>query len=113
MAKLNATLTLEGKSGKSYKFKLFDENTKFKSISAVYLFTKRAENDNGGFSHKYVYIGQAKDLSQRFDNHHKAKCIANNKANCIGVHSCEESELDEIEKDLLLNNKTKCNEKLN
>ena len=106
-------LILKGKSGTPYTFELYTLDSNFEKDSAVYIFTRRYQHDEENVKHDKIYIGQTKDISQRFDNHHKADCIDKHKANCIGIHWCDESDLEEIERDLLLNHKTKCNELLN
>ena len=97
----NQPQTLTGKSGKKYKFLVYALGTEFKPVGAVYAITKRVPNRAGG-SHTVIYIGQTADLSERFDDHHKATCFTRNGANCIGVHQeASEARRLAIEKDLI------------
>ena len=70
MAKLGA-LKLTGASGQTYDFEVYDLNDDFNAVGAVYTITHRARNEDGGYSHTVIYIGETSDLSTRFDDHHK------------------------------------------
>ena len=85
MAKL-ATMTLTGESGQKYAFNVYPFGETFNAIGAVYYISKRTPKQDGAVNHSKIYIGQTKDLSERFDNHHKAKCFADHDANAISVH---------------------------
>jgi hypothetical protein len=104
-----ADATFTGASGKKYSFEVYPFGTTFTAVGAVYAFTVRTVSKGKG-THSFVYIGQTGDLSERFENHHKAKCITKNNPTCICVHgdSNEKSRLD-IEADLLAKNTTLCN----
>ena len=108
MEKLS-TLAITGKSGKQYDFDVYPWGTEFNPLGAVYVITKRIVKDGKG-RHTYIYIGQTADLSERFDDHHKADCFSQNEANCICVHlqSNEKSRLA-IESDLIDGHDTPCN----
>ena len=103
-------LTLTGKSGTNYTFQMYPWGTEFKALGGVYIVTKRAAG-NGGGSHSLIYVGVTGDLSERLDNHHKAKCFKGHGANCVGV-LLEESEKKRlaIEADLLAGYTWPCNE---
>ena len=51
----------------TYKFEVFDINTKFNPVSGIYIFC--ILNRNGNWHP--LYIGEANDLSSRFQRHHK------------------------------------------
>lgn len=106
-----ATLAITGASGKQYDFEAYSWGTTFNPLGAVYVVTKRTVDANNKGYHTYIYIGQTGDLSERFDNHHKADCFSKNSANCICVHlqSSEKSRLA-IESDLIANHSTPCND---
>lgn len=107
MAKLG-TISFEGASGKTYEFNVYPWDTSFKAIGAVYVVTRREKREDTWW-HTRIYIGQTGDLSERFDNHHKAECFEENNRNCICVHREDvEAKREEIEKDLLDNLSTKC-----
>ena len=105
------TITFKGKQN-NYECNIYTLDTNFKAVSAIYVFTNRHKNGDG-ISHTRIYVGKTKDLSQRFDDHHKANCFEKHNANCICIYKCKESELDFIEKDIMSVNTTKCNEQLN
>jgi hypothetical protein len=116
LKKLDKTITYEGFSGVSYKFDIYSMNigkidelcSSFKeNACGIYIFTNRQEQ-NDEFKHKNVYCGKSSTLDTRFNNH-KEEILNKYKANCVSIHSCTEEELDEIEKDILLNNKFPCN----
>lgn len=85
MAKLG-TITLTGQSGTEYKFNIYNWGTNFDEIGAVYYISNRHEDNDDWWTHTKIYIGQTGDLSDRFDNHHKAKCFEDHNANAISVH---------------------------
>ncbi len=115
MGKLtNNVLTIVGKSGKKYTFKLYTIDTKFKPLSAIYLFTERYVSTNNKYNHNLIYCGMTGDLSIRFKDHHKDGCIEKHNANCICIFSVDtEKERKEIETDILEAKSFLCNEVLN
>ena len=108
MAKLT-DVTFVGTSGTKYRFEAYAFGTTFKALGAVYIFTVRTVKDGKG-SHDPIYIGQTGDLSERFDDHHKAKCIKSKNPTCICIHlnDSDKSRLA-IETDLLANRNPPCN----
>ena len=105
------TVTFAGKSGTQYEFTAYSWDTNFnKDYGAVYFITKRAQNNEGGYSHTKIYVGQTEDMSQRFDDHHDAPCFKSKGANCKCVYgeSREEARL-QIEKDLIDKHNPPCN----
>ena len=98
-----------GKSG-SYSFGVYPWGTDFTAIGAVYVITKRTADADTKGTHHFIYLGQTADLSERFDNHHKASCFTKNGANCICIHleGNEKTRLA-IESDLIAGNDTPCN----
>ena len=109
MAKL-ATATWKGKSGRSYEFDVYPIGTTFKALGAVYIFSRRTTDLNGKVTHDLAYIGQTGDLSERFDNHHKAPAIKKRGANAISIHlNGVESQRLNIETDLCRLHNPPCN----
>jgi hypothetical protein len=105
-----ATATWTGQSGENYSFTVYPINTRFRAVGAVYIFSKRTIS-NGSATHRFIYIGETGDLSTRFDNHHKANCIAKNEANCISIHLEDSDDRRlEIETDLCRLHDTPCND---
>ncbi len=113
-------LALKGLSGNQYIFDLYiyDDFSELKSAffakAAVYLFTRRRIT-NYGFTHDLVYLGETDNLSTRFGNHHKEKCISSHFANCIGIHAVSSDDIKRkaIETDILSAYDFPCNEQLN
>ena len=92
------TYDWEGLSGKSYKYYIYQAYN-FKAEPGNYIFA--FESPSGGWIP--IYIGETSDLSERFDNHHKAQCIRDHGATHIHVHlsSDDENVRLEEEKDLI------------
>ena len=92
------TYNWEGLSGKSYKYYIHPICS-FKAAPGNYIFASKS------FSGEWIpiYIGQTSDLSERFDNHHKATCIIDHGATHIHVHvsSDDENVRREEEQDLI------------
>ena len=105
MAKLG-TITFTGVSGIRYTFEIFAWGQAFNPIGAVYFITKC----DGQGNHTSIYVGQTRDLSERFDNHHKASCFQRHGANriCVLVEGQEKRRL-EIETDLIRSYHPPCN----
>ena len=110
MAKISDA-TFHGDSGNTYKFEVWPMNQSFNAVGAVYAVTRRYKNANGGYSHKFIYVGETADLSTRFDNHHKADCFVEENANCICTHrdDDEDSRLAK-EGDLIAKHNPPCND---
>ena len=88
------TVTATGRSGKTYSFTEYPIGTEFQSFGAVYMFLKGRDP---------VYVGQTGDMSERFDDHHKADCIRRRGATVICVLAVSsEAERLAIERDLLM-----------
>jgi hypothetical protein len=71
-----------GKSRKTYEYYIFNLPPNLKAIPGNYIFTK--QNDQGKWVP--VYIGETKDLSERFNNHHKTTCINRKGATHLHAH---------------------------
>ena len=118
---LNTTITIKGMSGTNYIFNVYgfsrfsDLADAFKSIPALYAFTRRFPTSIISYTHDLVYVGETRDLSKRFDNHHKLDCIVRGNANCICIHSFLGSELERLaaEADILNAFNLPCNTKNN
>jgi len=95
-----------GKSGTTYRYSVYDLPPSFNKAAGNYIFAKR--NSEGYWVP--VYIGQTDDLSERFDDHHKATCISRAGATHIHAHAKEdERERLEEEADILAKFSTPCN----
>ena len=86
------TIRLRGLSGNKYDFNVYEWGTRFHGFGAVYYISKRVVKFGGSVSHKKIYIGQADDMSVRFDVHHKAQCFKDNGVNAISVHQDDDKD---------------------
>ena len=105
MAKLG-TITLKGLSGTEYKFNVYKWDTDFDDIGAVYYISNRHKDDDGGWKHTKIYIGQTGDLSDHFDNHHKSECFEDHDVNAVSVHRDDDEDsrlVKEIDLIMVLN----------
>lgn len=99
-----SSINAKGQSGQSYSFDLYPFDTVFNPVSAVYMFLR----DNVA-----LYIGKAKDLSNRMSNHHKEDQAKRLGANRIGVLRVNaDADRDRIERDLIASHQPQCNELL-
>ncbi len=101
------TIQWPDRSGKKYTYWIYKFSAKLKAEAGNYIFAK--ETKSGSWSP--VYIGQTKDLSERFDNHHKMPCIKRHGATHIHAHlnSGHQARLAE-ESDLIEKWNTPCND---
>lgn len=114
MSKLtNSELRIIGFSKSEYRFGIYPIDTIFKDVGGVYIFSNRKLVDNE-YRHTLIYCGKSNSFPIRFQDHHKESCIKRHDANCVCI-LVEDSEdkRDVIEKDILIRNDFKCNDKLN
>ena len=121
MKNLNKVTILKGKSCNKYTFSFFSFDN-FEELSdelneekgALFLFTKRYLK-NGKYVHDYIYLGETSDISTRYGNHHKRRCISSHGSNCIGFFFTDkdEEERNGMDKDILEANVFPCNDKIN
>lgn len=107
MADTTPTISWAGKSGKTYKYRIYKINTKFVKKPGNYVFAKETKPD--WFSP--LYIGQTQDLSSRFTDHHAQECLDRNGVTHITVHVNEDGEQARLDEETDLRNKynTACN----
>ena len=106
-----ADATFNGKTG-TYQFQVYPNDTAFKAVGAVYVFTKRTVDSSGKGSHALLYIGQTESLADRIPNHDKWPCVKKNGGNCICVH-LDHDEASQLRKeaDLRAAHGTPCNDR--
>ena len=109
MAKFR-TVTYTGESGSKYTFTAYSRDSDFNAVGAVYFITRRTGNDEGGYSHTKIYVGETSDLSSRPLSHHRKECFDKHQANCVCllVEDDHETRL-EIELDLRRKYNPPCN----
>ena len=78
-------ITFAGESGQKYLFEIHDLDTEFIALPAVYVITRRYLSSPGKHKHQVIYVGQTEDLSERFDDHHKADCFTSASATSICI----------------------------
>lgn len=77
------TIQWPGKSGRKYKYWIYEIGQSLKAEPGNYIFAKETSPDKW----TPVYIGETQDLSERFDNHHKMACIRQHGGTHICVHT--------------------------
>ncbi len=82
------TVSWPGKSGRKYLYWVYKLPLNIRDDPGNYIFAK--ENSPGKWTP--VYIGETKDLSERFDDHHKMPCIEQNGATHIHVRVNKDGE---------------------
>ena len=104
-------LHLNGKSGKSYTLDTLDLKGSLNSVPGVYIVTREEPQETNGHTHHVIYIGETKDLKQRFANHEKQGCFDQYGANslCFLPESNEETR-KAIEGDLIAQWSPTCND---
>jgi hypothetical protein len=109
MGKL-ATMTLTGKSRRTYSFNVYPRTDRFAAVGAVYFMTVRTVGANGNGTHSWVYVGETGDLSDRPLNHERKPCFDQRGANCLLIHAEENPDIRlSIETDLRLAYNPPCN----
>lgn len=98
---------LNGQSGNRHEFEVFQWGTNFNPVGGIYSVLKILPNGR----YQILYIGQTGDLSERFENHHRANCFSKNGKTHIAVRAegSEQRRLA-IETDLIRNYQTCCNQ---
>jgi len=77
--------SFRGRSGRTYRFRVFPFGTRFRKISGVYVIGSRLHAADGGNQVIPLFVGHTDDFSQPFDQHRKAQGFAEQGANCICV----------------------------
>ena len=75
-----------GKSTIEYRSTVFPFKTKFKEgIAAVYMVTRRFEQEDGTHAHEWLFVGSTPDLRRQFERHEQTFGFNKYKANAICV----------------------------
>lgn len=100
------SISAKGASGTQYNFDVYRWGTSFRPIGGVYLVLKKQPNS----TYTILYVGQTGDLSERFDNHHRAACFTNHGRTHLAMRAeGSEQQRFAIETDLIRNYQTSCN----
>ena len=104
------TVTLTGRSGRHYEFRMYVWNTKFKSLPGVYLVASRSIEPGQKATYAPLFIGAAGDLSKPLKNHPRNDCFQMYYANVVGVLGEErDGEREQIVADLVDSLAPPCN----
>jgi len=79
------TVTLTGKSGQPYEFRIYVWETKFKTVPGVYLVASRSIEPGQKPAYVPLFVGAAADLSKSLKNHPRGECFQMYYANVVGV----------------------------
>jgi len=79
------SVTLTGRSGRAYDFRVYVWDTKFKALPGVYVVASRSVEPGNTPTYAPLFIGAADDLSKAFKNPARADCFQLHYANVIGV----------------------------
>jgi hypothetical protein len=79
------TLTLVGKSGRSYELRIYPLTHRFKRLSAVYAVMERVIEPRSPPKYSTVYVGETENLATVLSGHAKTECFEMYYANTIGV----------------------------
>jgi hypothetical protein len=99
-----------GQSGKEYLYEIYPLDSAFAALPGNYIYAQQAEDG----SWIPIYIAQTRDLHQRLEGHVKLEDAIQNGATHLHAHystSGQASRCSE-ERDLILNWKPVCNERL-
>lgn len=102
------TLIWKGKSGKEYKYWIYDLDATHDAVPANYIFVSKT----GTTYYMPIYIGETEDISERFDSHHKMPCIQRNGATHLCTHKSDADKKVRCteEADLINNYNPTCND---
>ena len=86
----------------TYRSTVFPLKTTFKDgIAAVYMVTRRFEQEDGTFAHEWLYVGSTPNMKRKFISHPMAFGFKKYKANAICVIREEDEKIrKEIHADL-------------
>ena len=95
-------MTLTGRSGRQYEFRMYVWETKFKAVPGIYVVASRSIEPGQAPTYSPLFIGAANDLSKPLKNHARTECFQMYYANVVGLLREErDNEREEIVKDLL------------
>jgi len=95
-------VTLAGRSGQRYEFRIYVWATKFRAVSGVYVVAARTIEPGQRAHYQPLFVGAAKDLSAALKDHPRDECFQMYLANVVGVLKEDNEEVRaEILADLL------------
>jgi len=104
------TVSLTGRSGRQYEFRVYVWDTKFKSLPGIYLVASRAMEPGQKPIYSTLFVGATGDLSKALKSHPRAECFQMYYANVVGVLREErDGEREHIAADLVETLTPPCN----
>jgi hypothetical protein len=79
------TVTLAGKSGRTYEFRIYPWKHVFKRLAAVYAVMERVIESRSTPAYSTIYVGETENIRAVFSGHEKRECFEMYYANTIGV----------------------------
>ena len=79
------TLTLAGKSGRTYELRIYAWKHAFKQLAAVYAVMERVIESRIKPAYSTIYVGETENIRAVFSDHEKHECFEMYCANTIGV----------------------------
>jgi hypothetical protein len=103
-------VAFQGRSGKSYDFRIYAWDTKFKPVPGVYVVASRTVEPGRRAQYEPLFAGVGADLSTVLKSHPRDECFQMYYANVIGVlREEDESRRAAILEDLLAALAPPCN----
>jgi hypothetical protein len=85
-------LTLAGRSGQRYDFRIYVWATKFRAVSGIYVVAARTIEPGQRAKYEPLFVGEATDLSVAFKDHPCDECFQMYLGNVVGVLKEENAE---------------------
>ena len=78
-------VALVGRSGRTYDFRVYVWDTKFKALPGVYVVASRSVDPGKDARYEALFVAPADDLSQALKGHRRTDCFTLHYANVVGV----------------------------
>ena len=79
------TVTLAGKSGRTYQLRIYPWKHPFKQLAAVYAVMERGIESRSTPTYSTIFVGETENIRTVFAGHDKGECFEMYYANTIGV----------------------------
>jgi hypothetical protein len=79
------TVTLAGKSGRTYQLRIYAWKHPFRQLAAVYAVMERIIESRSTPAYSTIYVGETENIRTVFASHDKRECFEMYYANTIGV----------------------------
>ncbi|HJR71842.1 MAG TPA: hypothetical protein VKA43_17485 [Gammaproteobacteria bacterium] len=78
-------VTLAGRSGQRYDFRIYVWATKFRAVAGIYVVAARTIEPGQKAKYEPLFVGAATDLSAALKDHPRDECFQMYLANVVGV----------------------------